>query len=323
MKFQYLFDSKGVDFFYQIRYVVFIPFITPGEIIMYISRLLALVLSALIILIFSSPSLYANFYVVAGGGKKIGTEIKDLPYTITEPGGFYYITKDMDAPAGSNAITVAAGASDVTIDLMGFAIIGPSGSGLETGIFIGSYAHNVEIRNGTLTDFDFNGIAGAGGANGLRVINIRVCYNDSYGISVSSARGTLIKNCKVFGNYQRGIWTGPGSMVVENTCFKNTGTGIYAGSGSTVKGNTCYENLGSGVYTEYGCTIQGNTCSENNDGIYAESGSSVIGNACYSNTQYGIRLSDNSYVGGNTCYTNGNNMNSCSTCTVSADNHAP
>ncbi|THB81536.1 MAG: right-handed parallel beta-helix repeat-containing protein [Desulfobacteraceae bacterium] len=292
---------------------------------MHASRLSTVFLGSVLILMLILKSANADFYVVAGGGKKIGTEIKELPYTITDSGGFYFITKNMNAPAGSDAITVAAGASDVTIDLMGFAVRGPSGSSdQENGIYLNTPLYNVEIRNGTLTDFDANGIyAPVSGINGLRIINVRACYNDHSGFNLSSAKAVFIKNSTALGNDVRGITVGAGSIVVENTSLKNGHDGIYTGSGSTVKGNMSYDNGQTGIYTEGGCTVQGNTCSENMSGIRAGLGSIVAGNTCYSNASFGIYLDGGSYVGENTSYANGTNMSACPACTVSADNHAP
>ena len=50
------------------------------------------------------------------------TPISSLPYIITQPGS-YYLTSDLTMTTDVNGITVDA--NHVTIDLMGFSLIGP------------------------------------------------------------------------------------------------------------------------------------------------------------------------------------------------------
>ena len=75
----------------------------------------------------------------------------DLPLTITESGSYYLVE---DANCLSTAITVEA--DNVTIDLMGYSLIG-HGTGF--GIYLNARI-NVEIRNGTVRDFGSDGICG-------------------------------------------------------------------------------------------------------------------------------------------------------------------
>ena len=82
--------------------------------------------------------------MASAGGKPVGTEITSLPTTISSS-GFYYITKNLPCVAGSHGITITA--DDVTLDLMGFNMIGPGGP---PDIFAGIYMNgqsNVTIRN--------------------------------------------------------------------------------------------------------------------------------------------------------------------------------
>ena len=247
---------------------------------MYLFRLLAVFLGVLFILTFTSTGLSANFYVVAGGGKKVGIEIKQLPYTISGP-GFYYITKNLDAPVGSNAITLETGAHDVTIDLMGFAITGPPGSGEENGIFSDSYNYNVEIRNGTITGFDGRGMYVTdeenAGIDTLRILNVRFCYNDYGGIFIIQGNGLLIKDCAFFDNGRFGIWCYPRAQIIGNSCYRNGNSGIRSGWGSTVTGNDSSENKGNGIEVDRHCIVAGNTCNFNKgNGIETELYSNIF-----------------------------------------------
>jgi parallel beta-helix repeat protein len=253
--------------------------------------------SALLLLFTLSAShAFGEFYVIAGS-RGVGTKIASLPYTINSP-GFYYITKDLSV-AGSDGITISA--DHVTLDLMGFSLIG-SGGGTYEGIYMNGRS-NVEIRNGTVRNFPGIGIGETGSlATGHRILNIRARDNGGSGIYLYGTSHT-VKGCTAVGNGTNGIFAGTGSTITGNTCYQNDGDGIHAGTGSTITGNTCYDN---GL-----------------DGIYAGIGSTVTGNTCYDNTDYGIWLNGHNLVDQNTAYDNDDyDRNKCPTCTFGT-NHAP
>jgi hypothetical protein len=85
--------------------------------------------------------------------------LSSLPFVIRESGS-YYVTSDLtlDVP-DQNGIEVDA--NDVTVDLMGYSLIGP-GSGHGDGIHMAGRI-NVEIRNGTVRNWGGNGIYEDGG----------------------------------------------------------------------------------------------------------------------------------------------------------------
>ena len=287
---------------------------------MYTLRSLAVFIVTLLALILTFSSAHADFYVIAGGGKKVGKEIKQLPYTITEP-GFYYITKNLPCAAGSHGITIQS--SEVTIDLMGFSLVGPGGTGAYHGIYAGDPVENMEIRNGNIKDFQGIGCyIYSIESKGCRIVNIKTSHNGDSGIYLRGD-SNIVKDCISFSNGYFGIYVGHAATVTGNSCHGNVDHGIRVGYEAVVQGNSCYENEKYGIYTGHGCSIVQNSCRSNTSGgILAGTGSSVIGNACYSNTTYGINLGSNCYVGQNTCYQNGTNMDTCSNCTFDV-NHAP
>ena len=61
----------------------------------------------------------------------------------------------MSCAAGSHGITINA--DNVTLDLMGFSLVGPGGTGLYDGIHMNGRT-NVEVRNGTVRNFPQHGI---------------------------------------------------------------------------------------------------------------------------------------------------------------------
>ncbi len=237
----------------------------------------------------------------------------DIPLTISTPGS-YYLTEDVTA-AGT-AITVAV--DDVTIDLSGFALVGPD-SGTNCGIYM-SGRSNVEIRNGTVRDF-YTGIY-EGGSLGQdhRVIDVRFVSNGLRGIFLTG-KSHLVKDCTASDNGHSatstvyGIWASNGSTVTGNTVYFNgylaTGSyvyGIAAGNGSTVTGNTASDNGNSAGGTVYG--------------IYVRSGSTVTANTTRNNADYGIYASIYCLVDQNTATDNGTNMYTGTGC-VLGNNCAP
>ena len=301
-------------------------------------KALFLLNTLLLLLAFSASSTFADFYVIAGS-RGVGTKINSLPYTIASS-GFYFIDKNLSCAAGNHGITITA--DDVTLDLMGFSLIGPNVTGSHSGISMNEKT-NVEIRNGTIRNFSSWGIyEDYSFMEGHRVINIRAKENKGGGIRLSGYNN-LIKGCSSVKNGGDGIYAGFGSTVTGNTCYDNDANGITAAHGSTVTGNTCYDNT-YGIYANYGSTVTGNTCYNNTtNGIWAGGGSSIIGNTCYNtgcgiyanhgsnvinnscrgNSTYGIYLVGNNLASQNTCYGNTTaNIYDGGDCTI-INNHAP
>jgi hypothetical protein len=260
----------------------------------------------------------------------------NIPLIISTPGS-YYLTEDVTA--SGTAITVDV--NDVTIDLAGFALVGP-GSGTNYGIYM-SGRSNVEIRNGTVRDF-YYGIREDSStilSQGHRIIDVRAVSNLVGGICLYGS-GHLIKGCTAIknggsagSNNAYGIFAYHGCTITGNTASRNGNEadsyayGISAGEGSTVTGNTSSYNgyncaTGSkvyGIWANSGSTVTGNTASKNGIyasdvyGIWAGSGSTVTGNTSNRNgntadgSVYGIYLGIRCLVDQNTAYGNvGTNM---------------
>ena len=262
---------------------------------------------------------YADFYVIAGGGRMAGTEIKSLPYTISTP-GFYYITKNLWSPPETHGLTIEA--DNVTLDLMGFSIGLLALPGVPAG-YDGIHMNgrtNVEIRNGTVTGFHRHGIHEASQTGvGHRIINVRLVKNRSNGIKLVGSNN-LIEDCTVLSNSNQGIGVGHGSLVTGNIVYSNRNEGIYShgrstlvmGSGSTITGNTIYGNGSHGIDVAHGSTITGNTIYGNGShGIaFYNGGTAITGNTAYGNGSSGIYALDytpGSIVSGNTAYDNDSN----------------
>ena len=160
-----------------------------------------------------------GFYVVGMGGG-VGTKITSVPYTISTP-GFYYLAKDLTLTTSGSAITVEA--NDVTIDLMGFTL-NYTGSTMPVGVYMNG-RNNVEVRNGTVTNFE-NGIS-EGSDDGMnhRVINIRAHNNKNPGIALKGS-GHLVKGCNSSHNGGMGILV-VGGTVANCVANSNGMSGIW------------------------------------------------------------------------------------------------
>lgn len=260
------------------------------------------------LIVFGTADVSAEFYVIAGS-RGVGTEIKSLPYTISSP-GFYYITKDLSCTEG-HGITITA--DNVTLDLMGFGIIGPGCGGDCAGIYMAQRT-NVEIRNGTVRDFNWHGIyEGSTGGAGNRIIHIRARNNGNSGIDLNSM-STLVEGCTALGNGSYGIRTNNASTITGNICYLNGGIGLAASGGSTVTGNTSFNNTSFGIIAGDGSTISGNTCYSNSDGIYTGNASTITGNTCYDNTNYGIYAVYCNLIDQNATCDNGTNIQADTGC---------
>jgi parallel beta-helix repeat protein len=242
-------------------------------------------------------------------------------YQITQSGS-YYLTGDRYAVV--TGIIVAA--DNVTIDLMGYQLIGPDG-GTGNGIEMQN-CQNVEIRNGTVRDFGRWGVYdGYATSSGHRVIGVRAVSNGYSGIEMKGV-DALVEDCRAAENGHNGIAVGHSSTVTGNNVYNNGWAGIHAQSACTVTGNSAQGNQNHGIMTSHGCTVTGNNASRNvGSGINA-SASTVVANTAFYNGAYGIALGGNCLVDQNCAHSNDQggsgaaNISSCSSCTFGT-NHAP
>jgi hypothetical protein len=193
-------------------------------------------------------------------------------FVITSPGS-YYLTGDRHADGTGIVVTV----DNVTIDLNGYSLIG-GGYDVYAGIGMNS-EENVEIRNGTIRNFQTAIYESNTDARSHRVINVRAVSNSLSGIHLRG-RNHLVKDCIANDN----------GALAESDVY-----GIYVGKSSAVTGCTANDNgewvpsggvIVAGIFAEEGGTVTGNTANRNGDyslnasvaGIFAMEGSRVTGN---------------------------------------------
>lgn len=219
--------------------------------------------------------------VLAGGG---------FPYTIAQPGS-YLLTSNLMVP-DANTTAILLSANDVTLDLNGFTIKGPTvctgGAGAGTSCsptgggfgISGGAADNVTVRNGI--------VRGAGSAGivlrtGARLEDLIVISNGSTGVQLTSR--SSIRSTVIALNNGTGLRSGFASVITESSVVDNGVTGIDAfgsnvilrnavsgngvtgiaenGQASRIGENMVSGNGGNGVFCNNGCLVEANTIASN------------------------------------------------------------
>ncbi len=205
-----------------------------------------------------------------------------FPVTLSVSGS-YRLTSNLTVPdANTDGIFVSA--DEVSIDLNGFAILGP-----------------VTCSGGppvTACSASGNGIGIDGaGFNGITVTNGKVRGVGLYGIDLGKAAQVTGVTVRWAGN--SGIVIAGGTVsgcVLEENRFSGAFLVTFASlfSGNVVRGNGTV-----GLFAQAPTSITANTIEQNgNDGIVAEQGSTILGNTIGTNTSFGIECQFASVVPG-------------------------
>jgi len=220
---------------------------------------------------------------LAGG--VTGSDTLGFPVFI-DTNGSYRLTSNLTVDENTVAIEVLASAKEVTIDLNGFAIVGPvtcpglppvcSGSGTGVGIHAADTATRVEVSNGTIRGMGSHGIYLAGGGS---IEHVRSGENAGDGINLG---------INFFGN----------SLVKDSTASSNGGTGISTSAYSVVVNDIAVGNAVDGIATATGCTIAGNTTIANGRNGIRTASSTVLDNAIRLNSSYGLFSINSSNLAG-------------------------
>jgi hypothetical protein len=222
-----------------------------------------------------------------------------------------------------NTTAILISADHVTVDLNGFAIIGPntctvtstaptvvncsatgSGSGIE-GV-IGFAPENLAVFNGTIRGMGNSGVRFFFG----RVERVRVISNGAFGIELpvgaavgGPSAGSIISGNWAVRNGFIGINAGERAAVSGNVASFNGDGGISTGEASTVSGNTVNANGVFGISTDG--TVRGDTITNNGDfGLFLSSGgytdNVIIGNLG-GTVSGGVEMGTNVCDGTTTC----------------------
>jgi hypothetical protein len=178
-----------------------------------------------------------------------------FPYTISVSGS-YKLSGNLDVrntqdPANTTAIWVTA--DNVTIDLNGFSIIGPT-------VCVGS---PVTSCSPTSSPGKFGGYGVYGGNNSnITVFNGTVRGMGTVGISL--AFGAYVEKVHVESNAFTGIQFVASATAIGNRVIGNGVNGINAVGGSLLSGNRSVENGGVGISVECPSVVVGNIAFHNN-----------------------------------------------------------
>ena len=248
------------------------------------------------------------------------TPISALPFTISSSGS-YFVTGNLTAQAGGNGVTINA--SNVTLDLGGFELVGNGGVGA-FGIRVSAGRFNVIIRNGTVRGWNGPGVAvensavspvwvesvralnGGGIALGIGSVVVDCLANGVPGNGIATGDASLVLRCHSRGNGLDGILVGTRSVVRECVATNNGSDGIQAFDGSEVSGCAASANANHGVNASEGCLVRDCTVEGNSGiGILSLAGSTVQSCAARNNAAVGISVGTGSTVAG--CTANANN----------------
>jgi len=200
------------------------------------------------------------------------TVITTLPYAINSSGS-YQIWSNLTGLAGADGITINA--DDVTIDLNGFALLG--GPGAQSGVFIdttGGLGRNITIKNGSIRDWDVDGIRGTGGW--ATTVQDIWCDNTA-GMGINITNQSTVVDCVVTNSALDGITGTAGCTVINCRTRMCTGTGIVVQDGSIALNCTSFGNADGYTAIESSviqdCIAIGNT----NFGAILDFGSTITG----------------------------------------------
>jgi hypothetical protein len=244
-----------------------------------------------------------------------------LPIVICQPGS-YRLSGNVTVP-DANTDAIHINADNVTLDLNGFAILGPatctpftfplqcSTTGTGTGILSINNNH-IGVSNGAINGMGSAGIRFIG--NGARIDGLRVANNAGVCQSLPNctlgefsggiiAEDAVISNCTVTANAEVGIFVALSGTVNQNIVSYNGGFGIAGnGDGSLVaSNNSVFVNGQDGMNN---VTLAFNNSIRSNKGIgfsCLDTTCSFEGNVFLSNaggaTSHGTSLGHNSCNG--------------------------
>lgn len=213
------------------------------------------------------------------------TIISAIPVTITNS-GVYVLVSNLHAVAGSDGITVSA--SDVTIDLNGFVLLGRTNS--HDAITAPSHIQRLTVKNGAILQWGGYAVDGLRAQNS-RYQNLIICSNGFTDLQNALHAGTnsIVERCIALQNCRNGLYVSDGGKIEECTSRGNGYTGINAGKNCTIIGCTSTDNGIHGFYTRENCVIsQCNAISNDSHGVYFDSNTSISKCAAAGNTGNGF-----------------------------------
>jgi len=207
-------------------------------------------------------------------------------YAITEPGSYYFAHNIYGVNAKSG---IEVSANNVTIDLMGFSLIGVPGSldGIkDTG---GTFHNGLTVRNGVIHDWGENGIN----------------YHSSWDVLIENV---IIKDCEGWGYLGQG-----GIAIVKDSQFIGNLIGVDISGGEIIR---CISRSNSGAGAQIAGGTQGIVrefvATGNQNGLVQMAGGGWVfeDNTFSSNSMSGISVCWGNTIRNNTAVNNGSDTQS-------------
>jgi parallel beta-helix repeat protein len=198
---------------------------------------------------------------------------EDMPFNLDHSGS-YHLAGDLHLEdPGTNGITISA--DNVTLDLNGFALIGPGKTvGSDDGVHI--LGDGVSIVNGTVREWGGSGVYAGSGADNGRYQDLHLVLNGGSGLGAND-RSTVV-GCIATDNGSDGISVQYYSLIIDSVSSSNGGDGIWARSG-TVSNCVAASNTGNGIEAWTNTLVTGNVADYNTVGIHVTgSGNRIEGN---------------------------------------------
>lgn len=222
----------------------------------------------------------------------------DSVFRITAPGS-YYLAGNLTGVSGKDGIEIAA--SNVTIDLMGFALTGVTGA--QDGILAEGTVNNIIVRNGTVTTWPGDGVDLGSTGQGSLVEGVIASSNGGRGIR--SSVGGVVRACVANSNASIGIELFGNGVATDCSARLNVGSGFASGFGCSFSACSARENEGGGFEIDSGGSAIGCTAQGNGDrGFTCGAGVSITSCSARSNESHGIQVTSNCIVLANTCTSN-------------------
>ena len=244
-------------------------------------------------------SLLATIAAASGGRLELSQAQADaggFPIVISQPGS-YVLTSDLVVPtADTTAISVTA--NRVSIDLNGFSIEGPGGSGSGIGI---EADDNLTVRNGRIRFMGRHGIDAQWGAT---IVDVDIIGSGQHGVRF---RGdALLQRVSVLDGGQCGLFgsTGDNSLVLESRFHGNGWCGVAMGFGVVADTTASSNGIVSGI-TATGVVVNATVHDNDAEGVRLGDGSLFASGSVEGSSVEGLDGRDGTLVLDSTFRANG------------------
>ena len=192
----------------------------------------------------------------------------DSLFRISQPGS-YYLTANVTGVPGKSGIEIAT-SNGVTIDLMGFSMVGVAGS--LDGITTSGVQGLITVRNGAVGGWGDDGIDLSPTNSGESHVIEKIVATGNFDRGINTGSLSAVRGCEALntlGNAGAGISVGGNSIVERCAAYNNNGEGITAQTASVLLGCVSNVNALSGIVAGGRCTIT--DCAASSNGAFGVS----------------------------------------------------